>query len=386
MKRLFTVLIAAALFLCASFPQAAVLAEALPAESDHLSTGEIGVLCNPEFGSTYLEPSIEEFNAMGFAYGDSLDFAFDNGILLEDVPYFSGYYVPVGHLVLSAYLGYPHPTLARNFGTATWAEFGLNDNSRVTVTLNEKGKYIQVEELYSLTYSLDPADYDSVYAYTNFRELRGGRMKPRTLYRSCSPCDCAKNRARAAAASRICEEFGIRFVLNLCDPREKYEEYTSLEGFDSPYYDTLARNGDVLFTGLNADFHTESYTKTVCDALLTMAGHEGPCLIHCTEGKDRTGFVSILLLTLAEASPEDIITDYMISYQNFYGITRENNPRRYEAMLPDVDSYFEFLCGTDDWTGFSPEQLCRFTENYLRKGGLTDEQIGRIEAWIREDS
>ena len=160
-----------------------------------------------------------------------------------------------------------------------------------------------MEELYSLAYSLDPADYDSVYAYTNFRELRGGRLKPRILYRSCSPCDCRSNRARAAAASRICKEFGIRYVLNLCDTKEKYEEYTSLESFDSPYYDALARKGDVRFMGLGADFHTESYIQAVCDALLAMAGHEAPCLIHCTEGKDRTGFVCVLLLRFPGAFP-----------------------------------------------------------------------------------
>ncbi len=176
MKRLFTVLIAAVLILCLSFLPSPAPAEALPAESEPLITVEIGVIQHTEFGNIFLEPSIDEFNAMGFSCGDSLDLAFDNGVLLEDVPYLSGYYVPVGSLVLSAYPGYPHPSLARNFGTATWAEFGMNDHSRVTVTLNEKGKYIEVEELYSLAYSLDPAYYDSVYADTNFLELRGGLL------------------------------------------------------------------------------------------------------------------------------------------------------------------------------------------------------------------
>ena len=192
------------------------------------------------------------------------------------------------------------------------------------------------------------------------------------------------NRARAAAASRICKEFGIRYVLNLCDTKEKYEEYTSLESFDSPYYDALARKGDVRFMGLGADFHTESYIQAVCDALLAMAGHEAPCLIHCTEGKDRTGFVCVLLLMLAETSSDEIVADYMTTYKNFYGITRDGNPRRYEAMLPDVNSYFAFLCGTDDWAGLSPGELRQSAENTLRNGGLTDEQIGQIKARILE--
>ena len=53
-------------------------------------------------------------------------------------------------------------------------------------------------------------------------------------------------------------------------------------------------------------------------------------------------------------------------------------------MLPDVNSYFTFLCGTDNWAGLSPGELRRSAENTLRNGGLTDEQIGKIKARILE--
>ena len=53
-----------------------------------------------------------------------------------------------------------------------------------------------------------------------------------------------------------------------------------------------------------------------------MTEHSGPCLIHCVEGKDRTGFVCALMLALAGASAQEIIDDYMITYYNYYGITK----------------------------------------------------------------
>ena len=103
-----------------------------------VTTGQIGVVKDEEFGNTYIEPSIDEFNELGFAFGDSVDIAFDNGQTYKDIPYYSGYYVPVGEMLLCGYPGYPHPVIARNYGSGTWEEFGMEDSSKVTVTLNQR--------------------------------------------------------------------------------------------------------------------------------------------------------------------------------------------------------------------------------------------------------
>jgi S-adenosylmethionine hydrolase len=71
------------------------------------STGEIGVVYDEEFGNIYIDLSIEEFNDLGFAFGDSVDIRFDNGVTLEDIPYYSGYYTPVGELLACGYQAIP---------------------------------------------------------------------------------------------------------------------------------------------------------------------------------------------------------------------------------------------------------------------------------------
>ena len=38
-------------------------------------------------------------------------------------------------------------------------------------------------------------------------------------------------------------------------------------------------------------------------------------VFHCAGGKDRTGLIALVLLTLAGAAPEEIIADYLLTYE-----------------------------------------------------------------------
>ncbi len=42
-----------------------------------------------------------------------------------------------------------------------------------------------------------------------------------------------------------------------------------------------------------------------------------PLLIHCTSGKDRSGFVCAMLLSALDVSPEDIVRDYLLSRERY---------------------------------------------------------------------
>ena len=45
-----------------------------------------------KFGAAIIDISIEDFNNLGFALGDSCDISFSNGYSLSDVPFFNGYF------------------------------------------------------------------------------------------------------------------------------------------------------------------------------------------------------------------------------------------------------------------------------------------------------
>ncbi len=345
-----------------------------------ISTGDVGVVYDEEFGNVYIEPTIDEFNAMGFAFGDSINITFDNGKSYEDIPYYSGYYCPVGSMLACGYPGYPHVVIARNYGASTWEEFEMTEQSRVTVTLNKKGKYLAVQELYALQYSDERSDFDSDIIFANYREVIGGNLKSGGFYRSASPCD--NQHKRAACTNALAEQTGIKFVLNLSDNEKKYTAYTEGEDFNSAYYDSLYRRGNVLLLGLNANYRSESFAETVSEALLTASQHETPCLIHCVEGKDRTGFLCALILALADADAQEIIDDYMMTYYNYYGVTKEKTPDRYNAVQGNVNDFLYFMCDAQNGTSVDSLDIKNGAENYLRLGGLNDEQISQIEAYL----
>ena len=379
----------------------------LPGCRKKVTTGEIGVEHDTEFGGTYIGLTIDQFNKLGFAFGDSVDIAFRGGKTLEDVPYYSGYYVPVGSLLLCGYPGYPHPVIARNFGNSSWEEFGMTEDSKVTVTLREKGKYLSSQEFYSLKYSDERKDFDSDVIFANFRELRGGNLRAGAVYRSASPID--NQHKRASYANALAEKYGIAFALNLSDTQEKYQKHVAGEDFSSQYYDGLYKDGKVMILeervavsellsavrddlyetgkasilGMTANYRSTAFARTLAEGLAGMSENEGPCLIHCVEGKDRTGFVCALLLALADASPQEILDEYMITFDNYYKITKETKPEQYAAVEDNAKDFFYCMCDVESGTPLDQMDVKKGAEDYLRRGGLTDEEIAKIEAWLR---
>ena len=70
-----------------------------------ITTGEIDAIHEPKFGGSYLDITIDEFNNLGFEYGDSVDVTFSNGYKLSDIPYYNGYYTKTNELLVVAYPG-----------------------------------------------------------------------------------------------------------------------------------------------------------------------------------------------------------------------------------------------------------------------------------------
>ena len=60
------------------------------------------------YKGVYIEKTIDEFNALGFEYGDSVNIMFSNGFVLNDIPYYNGYYTKPGESLLVAYPGYEY--------------------------------------------------------------------------------------------------------------------------------------------------------------------------------------------------------------------------------------------------------------------------------------
>lgn len=346
-----------------------------------VTTGEIGVIQDDEYGGIFIALTIDEFNALGFDFGDSVNISFDNGTELSDIPYYSGYYVPAGELLLCGYPGSPHVKFTRNYGDSVWEEYKMTAETKVTVTMNEKAKYLSTQELNELEYSDKRGDYESDEEFANFREVRGGALREKGFYRSASPCDNIHN--RASYANALAEKCGVKFAINLSDNEDEYLSYTTADDFVSAYYDGLYRGGSVLLLDLDANYRSGEFAKSLSDAFLKMTGSNGPCLLHCVEGKDRTGFACALLIALADGTADQIVDDYMETYKNYYGITKESQPDKYEAILANVNDFLYCICDAEKGTDISTLDLKAGAENYLRKGGLSDDEIKKVAEYIR---
>ena len=338
---------------------------------------------NAKFDHVELMVSIEDFIAAGFQFGDSCDVSYSNGLTLEDVPFFSGFYVRRGAPVIVGYPGYEEIIMTRN-NQGLWTDAGLRDGDTVTVTLREAGKYKYVQETLAQTYSDDRADFRDDEQFSNFRALRGGRLKDGFLYRGVSPVDNAHN--RAACTDALLKAHGIRFILDLADSEEELRAYRETAGASSDHTAKLYDDGQMVPLNMSSSYESEEYKQKLAVGLRRMTAEEGPVYIHCQEGKDRTGFVCLLLEALAGADYYEMCDDYMKTYDNYYGITKETDPEKYDAIVSlYFNGFASYLHGTEDPAALSTADYSQDAVRYLLDAGMTADEIDALRAMITKE-
>ena len=335
----------------------------------------------PEFGGIYITKTIEEFDALDVEYGDSVNIEFSNGYKLTDLPYYNGYYVKTGEPLLIAYPGYDYIKAAINNGDDLWEVAGLDESMTATITLNEHGKYLNIQKARDIHYEDDRALFPSDEVFANFRAVESEKIKPGTLYRSASPCDNQHNRATFVDA--LISGAGVKFILNLSDNDEKIAKYMSAEDFSCPYFAQLYESGNVAPIALNMNYGSAEFREKIASGLTEMARHEGPYLVHCTEGKDRTGFVCMLIEALIGMSYEEIERDYMITYSNYYKITPETDAERYDTIVENLLVPMIQSMAGDENLDVTSADLASYAEAFLKNAGMSDDTIAALKANIQ---
>lgn len=340
------------------------------------------VLRETKFHAAEISLTKEQFESRGFRLGDSLDITFGSGYSVTDVPYHDGYYVKDGAPVVVAYPGEEHVIITCN-NHGIWSAAGLKEKDTVTIRLHEAKKYADIQEALAQKYSNNISDYKTAEQYCNFRELTGGRLRKGAFFRGVSPID--NSRGRASQADSLLKKYGIAFILDLADSAENIEEHLNDKDFHSPYAAGLYENGKIVGLDLSAAFQSDDFKKKLASGLREMLHAEYPVYIHCTEGKDRTGFVCLLLEALAGASYEEMRADYMKTYENYYSITSENAPQKYNAI---VSLYFDpFLSALQETkTQAGPaENYVKAASDYLLSAGMTREEIELLREFLTQD-
>ncbi len=336
-----------------------------------------------KFNSAILSISEDDFSAAGFSFGDGCNIVFSNGYTLEDVPYYNGYYVKTGSPVIVAYPGNDYVKIALNSGDF-WTSANLEEGCTVEITRNTVGKYLATYEALGKSYSTDRSSYESDEAFANFRAISVSAMKENFVYRGASPVNNEKN--RASVVDSLLEQNGIHCIIDLADSDEEMQEFFDSEDFDSEYTKSLYEQGLDIALSMSSNYTSDSYKANVAEGMRHFLKYGGPVYIHCLEGKDRTGFVCVLLEALVGASYEEMCVDYMTTYENYYNISKEKTPDRYNAVVSlYFDSFMEYLYGTDDLTTLKAADYTEAAKGYLTDCGMTEEEIDQLVVLLSKE-
>ncbi|MBE5852522.1 MAG: hypothetical protein E7299_06155 [Lachnospiraceae bacterium] len=261
-------------------------------------------------------------------------------------------------------------------------EENADENSDENVEETEKKDDFSDIDLDTYAYSSNREEFPSDVAFANFRSLSGGAINGNMFYRSSSPVCNVYNRAPFSDA--FAEAAGIKCVLNLSDSSDEVRQFMAESGYVSPYYKSLFESGKVLTLNMGTKYYSNKYAFALADGLKKMLTMEGPVLIHCIEGKNRTGFVSMLFEGLAGATYQEIVDDYMATFYNYYPGMLETDDRLYECFKKEeIDEKIRYISGCDkdaDLTGLDMHQYCR---QYLYNAGLTEAELDLLEARLK---
>ena len=281
-----------------------------------------------KYGHAVLDITTADFIAAGYDLGDIVCVSF--GTYEYTMPFYDGYYSNPKNLMLRGSTLEDYIAVCINYGDFS-SEKNINIGDTARITMSEKAGMRDIQELYSLQYSNNLNDYSDAETFTNFRAVTAGRIKEGKLYRTASPIN--NENGRANFANNFIESVGVATVLNLSDSYQDVEKYLANTNCNSEYYRNLYANGKVIAVDLTGNFYSDEFAYSVVEGLNFLAKNEPPYCIHCTEGKDRTGYVAMLLEMLTGATLDEIINDYMLTFYNYYGITKEQEPKRYQAVL-----------------------------------------------------
>ncbi len=339
-----------------------------------------GIIQDTKFNSCTVNITIADFTELGFNLGDSCDVKFSNGYELKDVPYYNGFYVKNAYPVIVAYPSSTNILITYN-NTGIWDVAGLSEKDTVDICINTAKKYLETQETFGQSYAVSRDKYDSDEEFSNFRALKGGNLKDNLVFRGASPVDNSRNRAKIT--DELLEKNEIKSVVDLADTKENMEEYFTESGFSSKYTKNLYEEGKDILLGMGSSYSSLTYKESVVKGFNHMIETDGPYYIHCMEGKDRTGFVCALLEALMGATYDEMCEDYMLTYKNYYKITKEYTIQKYNAIVDlYFDAFMEELSGSTDKNVLKNSDYTIFAKNYLKEGGMSEEKINELIALL----
>ena len=365
--------------------------ETAPAAVPAPVSGEIAADAISKSGNVTLSITREEMLTAGYKFGDIVTLSFLDKTL--DVPFGDNYSdVDVGEALLVARAKDENIKAAINTGdfaascgiavktthedeSYTWdfAE-GIEGPISCTISMKEPGGYYGGYIAHQLSYTDERSDYPDLSdeQFANFRVVQTAGMGRNTLYRSASPVD--PEHKRNAYADAAMKNHGVTVIMDLKDDEATL---TAFPGYAESY--CAAVSHIALNTGM--DFTSADNREKLARGLRFFIENPGVYVICCQEGKDRAGIVCALLECLMGASPDEVVSDYMLSFYNYFGV--EPGSEKYEVIsrgniLKNLQKLFE----TEN---LETADLAVCAERFIRNIGLSDDEIRSLKENLSAD-
>lgn len=335
-----------------------------------------------KYGNLTMDIQPKALYDAGYKLGDILKVTAGDNVL--EIPFCTSYSdVDTGSNVVRDDKAKNLLVVAVNMGNFS-TKYNVKAGDKLTFSLSKKEGYLAEYQIRQLKRTNVRSDYATDSIFANFRSITTTGIKPGVLYRSSSPVN--NEIGRATYSNALAEAVGIKTVLNLADSDQEIKGDMASKDFNSAYYKSLYDAGKVKALSMGVDIAGEDFSKKLAEGLRFIGKNDGPYLIHCTEGKDRAGFVSAVLESLMGAKLDEVVTDYMTTYQNYYNVEKDSEQYKLIANSNIIDSLTTVVIGYEKGADISGADLAKAAESYLKKIGLTSDEISALKAKLSSDS
>ena len=174
----------------------------------------------------------------------------------------------------------------------------------------------------------------------------------------------------------------VATILNVSDDSSSIKS----NGYkNSSYYIKLFENGKVFSKSIS--FHNregKKFQKQIVNGLKFFVENEGPYCVHCYVGRDRTGFIIMLLECLMDSDYDYIYKDFGKSFENLNLVGRSNSSEssmneefsRDLAAITNKKAHDPQNPKSNDWDGVN---FSKCAERYLKEGGMNDTEISLLK-------
>ena len=218
----------------------------------------------------------------------------------------------------------------------------------------------------------------------------GRHIRWRTLFRA------ADIHALSPSAQSTLIDAGVRTVIDLRGSKELVEAPSVFKDLTHVQYHPHNMTGDALINRwgtipvpADSSIRLSTMYSTVLDergemirTILETVSQPGtlPAVFHCTAGKDRTGVLAALLLSIAGVPRDRIVEDYTLSARFLYGSSTVPPDGSGADKFPPFEEYQAMWCPPDAMglTLDHMESKHGGIEAYVRSIGVDDATVARI--------